>query len=1058
MASSFFSDFGLMWYLEELSKKELVRFKECLKQEAEGRGLRQIPWSEVKKASKESLANLLTKYYEGSQAWAITRQVFKKIGRNDLCEKAMRESTGHERKYRAHMKEKVSEMWRRESITETTELLHQKISREDREHFELFLRPKAPEKQRRTLFFRGFPKVGKTTLLMKLLLTWADGSVGQDKFTYVFYFCCRELKKLPALSLAELIAREWHEPAVPHTEITAQPERLLFLIDSFEQLQCDLDRAESELCSDWLERRPVPVLLASLLRKKLLPDSSLLVATTLEHWQELEEKLETLEDIQVRTISGFDDNSKKIYFSALFPNWSQAVQAFNAMKGNEQLSYLCEIPMLCWVVGTCLKLEMERGREPARACRCTTSLYTSFVLDLFTPRGTHRPSWQSQGQLRGLCSLAAEGMWTDTFVFPEDLLGRNGIAASDIPALLDAKVLLRDKQRTGCYTFLHLSVQEFCAALFYVLKLPHEHPHPAVAEVDALLVTYLERSRKNWIFLGCFLVGLLHEQEQQRLDTFFGSQCCQEVKRQCDQCLRDFHRNQEFQRRVDFSRLSYCLFEMQNETSTKEVMETLQEVDCTILDYPDLTISSHCLKFCRGLRRFCLCIQNIWPKQQHRPESSSSLVHWYQICSILTNNEHLQDLQIKDSILNESACVALYSHLKQPNCRLQSLELNGVDLNCETQLFFDIFVQNPNLKQLCISSTELSHKDAQLLCHALSNTTCNLESLVLEDCSLSSRHCEAFASMLASSRKLKQLSLTCNYLEDGMHELCKALCSASSILSTLMLAGCYLTEQYCPALCEVLVTSRTLSYLDLSLNTLKDRGLEILCEALQVPHCSLRSLCVVECGFTTAGCCYLVPVLTHSKNLRNLQIGANDLGDAGAKVLCEALASPTCGLQNLGLNGCELTSACCQDLYSTLTCSKSLEGLNLSSNPLDFNGVAMLCEALNRPECPLKMLLMSKVDLEEDSQALLRGALERNPNLVIQASGDDPEVHPRQWVPGLYCRSAQPPIPTISTSSEQLRTGAGHAGKPQRLEQSVTIPGARSLGFSTEREPLEEPR
>ncbi|KAK2089221.1 NACHT, LRR and PYD domains-containing protein 4, partial [Saguinus oedipus] len=93
MAASFFSDFGLIWYLEELKKEEFRKFKEHLKQLTSHLELKPIPWAEVKKASREELANLLIKYYEEQQAWNVTLRIFQKMGRKDLCVKVTRERT-----------------------------------------------------------------------------------------------------------------------------------------------------------------------------------------------------------------------------------------------------------------------------------------------------------------------------------------------------------------------------------------------------------------------------------------------------------------------------------------------------------------------------------------------------------------------------------------------------------------------------------------------------------------------------------------------------------------------------------------------------------------------------------------------------------------------------------------------------------------------------------------------------------------------------------------------------------------------------------------------------
>ena len=56
------------------------------------------------------------------------------------------------------------------------------------------------------------------------------------------------------------------------------------------------------------------------------------------------------------------------------------------------------------------------------------------------------------------------------------------------------------------------------------------------------------------------------------------------------------------------------------------------------------------------------------------------------------------------------------------------------------------------------------------------------------------------------------------------------------------------------------------------------------------------------------------------------------------------------------LEMCELTMACCEDLASVLTLSKSLKSLNLDWNNLGHDGVVILCEALSHPDCVLELL------------------------------------------------------------------------------------------------------
>ena len=144
-------------------------------------------------------------------------------------------------------------------------------------------------------------------------------------------------------------------------------------------------------------------------------------------------------------------------FHSLFQDRNRTQEIFSLVRENEQLFSVCQVPVLCWMVATCLKKEIEKGRDPVSICRRITSLYTTHIFNLFIPQSAQYPSKKSQDQLQGLCSLAAEGMWTDTFVFGEEALRRNGILDSDIPTLLDIGMLGRSENlRILTYSSTHL--------------------------------------------------------------------------------------------------------------------------------------------------------------------------------------------------------------------------------------------------------------------------------------------------------------------------------------------------------------------------------------------------------------------------------------------------------------------------------------------------------------------------------------------------------------------------------------------------------------------------
>nr|XP_021516979.1 NACHT, LRR and PYD domains-containing protein 4E-like [Meriones unguiculatus] len=630
--------------------------------------------------------------------------------------------SGNPKIYQAHLKKKLTQNWSRKLIIRGQDFFKQELTQEDYAYFEDILVSKATGKKPQTVFLQGVAGIGKSLMLAKMMLAWSDGRVFQNKFSYIFYFCCDDVKQLKTASLAELISREWPSPSAPIVEILSQPEKLLFIIDSLEGMKCDLTEWESEMCDNWMEKQPVNILLSSLLRRKLLPESSLLISGTPEAFKKIEGRIECT---NLEIITGLSEDNIKRYFYSLFRDKNRAQEAYSVVRENEHLFTLCEVPLICWMVATCLKKEIEKGREPVAICRRTTSLYTTHIFNLFIPQSARHLSKKSQAQLQGLCSLAAEGMWTDTFVFSEEDLRRNGIISSDISTLLDMRILLKSREPENCYIFLHPSVQEICAAVFYLLKSHVDHPSQDVKCIKTLMFTFLKKVKVQWIFLGCFIFGLLHESEQEKLVTFFGYQLSQEIIQQLYQCLETINDDDELQEQIDGMKLFYCLFEMEDEAFLVQAMNCMRQINFVAKNYSDFMVATYCLRHCSTLRKLSFSTKILVLEVQEGREKL--LVFWHHMCSVFINND-IQLLQVKDTHFSEQAFLLLYNHLKYLNCNLQVLEANNVYAR-DTHLFFALINQSRSLQHLNLSHTFLSETDVKLLCDVLNQAECNIKTL-----------------------------------------------------------------------------------------------------------------------------------------------------------------------------------------------------------------------------------------------------------------------------------------------------------------------------------------
>uniref|UniRef100_A0A8C3PC31 NACHT domain-containing protein n=1 Tax=Chrysemys picta bellii TaxID=8478 RepID=A0A8C3PC31_CHRPI len=99
-------------------------------------------------------------------------------------------------------------------------------------------------------------------------------------FAYIFYINCREINYGSKQgTVVDWIRKNCPDKNVPINEILLNQEKLLFVIDGFDELRFSFDRKEDSLCTDPWKEMPMEDALSSLFRKKLLPKSYLMVTT-----------------------------------------------------------------------------------------------------------------------------------------------------------------------------------------------------------------------------------------------------------------------------------------------------------------------------------------------------------------------------------------------------------------------------------------------------------------------------------------------------------------------------------------------------------------------------------------------------------------------------------------------------------------------------------------------------------------------------------------------------------------------------------------------------------
>ncbi|XP_060780481.1 NACHT, LRR and PYD domains-containing protein 3-like [Neoarius graeffei] len=880
----------------------------------------------------------------------------------------------------------------------------------------------------RSVLTKGVAGIGKTVSVQKFILDWTEGKVNQD-VTFMFPLPFRELNLMKQQNLSLMNLLHQFFPDIKGLEvIDSDTYKILLIFDGLDECRLPLDFQNNERLCDVTESASVDVLLTNLIKGNLLPSALLWITTRPAAANQIPP--ESVD--QATEVRGFSDSQKEEYFRKI-SDQSLANKIITHMKSSRSLDIMCHIPVFCWISATVLERmlgEAESGEIP----KTLTQMFTHFLIFQIKHKGqkyhgTYEPDpQQTRESILALGKLAFQQLEKGNLIFYEEDLRECGIGVREV-AVYSGVCTQIFRKESGLhlgkmFSFVHLSIQEFLAALYAFLcfldKNPTKEQTTALSglfntsEMPDFLKGAVDQALQSDtghldLFLR-FLLGLSVESNQKLIrdllpHTGSSSDCQKDI---VEYIKFKFEQNPSPERLIN---LFYCLNELNDDSLVKEIQSymssgRLSEAELSPAQWSALVFvlltSDEDLEVFQ-LQKFIKsdeCFKRLLPVVQQATtvllsdckltERSCSALHTV----LSSESSKLTEVDLSSNHLEDSGVKQLCVGLESPNCKLEKLRISDCSITEEGYAALAEALKSSHLRELDLRGNDPGASGVKLLTDLLQDPDCKLTTLRLSDCRITEEGYAALAEALKSSH-LIELDLRGNDPgASGVKLLTDLLQDPDCKLEKLRLRKSGVTEEGCSALTSsFLFNPAHIKELDLSENKVGNSGVQRVCALLKHQPCNLQILRLSDCSITEEGYAALAEALrlNPSSHLRELDLRGNDPGASGVKLLTDLLQDPHCKLTTLRLRKSGVTEEGCSALTSSFLFNPAhIKELDLSENKLRDSGVKKLSALLEDSHCKFQKIRLSDCRITEEGYTALAEALKSSHLIELDLRGNDP--------------------------------------------------------------------